>query len=113
MGCDRTRWNGFRRLYGVVYVVDGRSLVSEHLELVNAPAGRRVRLPGDSSQTPGPVRQSPFPPAWEGPWVVTRGRVAMDEKQEIGLSAQMFKKLAQYIAPKRKALEMPARMVRN
>src|SRR5262249_29876273 len=32
--------------------------------------------------------------------------IAMDEKQDIGLRAQMFKELASYIAPKRKAVEM-------
>ena len=32
--------------------------------------------------------------------------IAMDEKQDIGLRAQMFKELAQYIAPKRKSVEM-------
>jgi hypothetical protein len=32
--------------------------------------------------------------------------IAMDEKQDIGLRAQMFKELAQYVAPKRKAIEM-------
>ena len=30
----------------------------------------------------------------------------MDEKQDIALRAQMFKELAQYVAPKRKAIEM-------
>jgi hypothetical protein len=32
--------------------------------------------------------------------------IATDEKQDIALRAQMFKELAQYIAPKRKAVEM-------
>ena len=32
--------------------------------------------------------------------------IAMDEKAELTLRAQMFKELAQYIAPKRKAVEM-------
>jgi hypothetical protein len=32
--------------------------------------------------------------------------IAMDERQDIGLRAQMFKELAQYMAPKRKAVEM-------
>ena len=32
--------------------------------------------------------------------------IAMDEKQDIALRAQMFKELAQYVAPKRKAVEM-------
>jgi hypothetical protein len=29
--------------------------------------------------------------------------IATDEKQDIGLRAQMYKELAQYVAPKRKA----------
>jgi hypothetical protein len=33
-------------------------------------------------------------------------RIAMDEKADPSLRAQMFKELAQYIAPKRKAVEM-------
>jgi hypothetical protein len=32
-------------------------------------------------------------------------RIAMDESQPIGLRVQMYKELAQYVAPKRKALE--------
>ena len=32
--------------------------------------------------------------------------IATDEKQDIALRAQMFKELAQYVAPKRKAVEM-------
>jgi hypothetical protein len=32
--------------------------------------------------------------------------IAMDEKQDMALRAAMFKELAQYVAPKRKAVEM-------
>jgi hypothetical protein len=31
-------------------------------------------------------------------------RIAVDEQAELGLRAQMYKELAQYIAPKRKAM---------
>src|SRR5215212_10759651 len=31
-------------------------------------------------------------------------RIAMDEQAELGLRAQMYKELAQYVAPKRKAV---------
>jgi hypothetical protein len=34
--------------------------------------------------------------------------IAVDKNQDIGLRAQMFKELAQYVAPKRKAVEMAA-----
>ena len=37
-------------------------------------------------------------------------RLAMDETVELTIRAQMFKELAQYVAPKRKALEMQADM---
>jgi len=37
-------------------------------------------------------------------------RIAMDEKQPIGLRAQMYKELAQYVAPNRKALEHKGEM---
>jgi hypothetical protein len=33
-------------------------------------------------------------------------RIAMDEKAELSLRAQMYKELAQYVAPKHKALEI-------
>src|SRR5215211_8394308 len=33
-------------------------------------------------------------------------RIAMDENAELGLRAQMYKELAHYIAPKRKAIEV-------
>ena len=33
-------------------------------------------------------------------------RIAMDDRAELSLRAQMFKELAQYVAPKRKAVEM-------
>jgi hypothetical protein len=33
-------------------------------------------------------------------------RIAMDEKAELSLRAQMYKELAQYVAPKRKAVEV-------
>jgi hypothetical protein len=33
-------------------------------------------------------------------------RIAMDETVEINIRAQMFKELAQYVAPKRKAMEV-------
>jgi len=33
-------------------------------------------------------------------------RLAMDETVELSIRAQMFKELAQYIAPKRKALDV-------
>ena len=33
-------------------------------------------------------------------------RIAMDEQAELGLRAQMYKELAQYIASKRKAIEV-------
>ncbi|MBA2492753.1 MAG: hypothetical protein H0V34_14015 [Gammaproteobacteria bacterium] len=33
-------------------------------------------------------------------------RIAMDEAAELGIRAQMYKELAQYIAPKRKAVEI-------
>ena len=33
-------------------------------------------------------------------------RIAMDETVELGIRAQMFKELAQYVAPKRKAIEV-------
>jgi hypothetical protein len=32
--------------------------------------------------------------------------IAMDENTELGLCAQMYKELAQYMAPKRKAVEV-------
>jgi hypothetical protein len=35
-------------------------------------------------------------------------RIAMDENAEPSLRAQMYKELAQYVAPKRKAVEMKA-----
>src|SRR5215210_7287293 len=35
-------------------------------------------------------------------------RIAMDEKVDLSIRAQMFKELAQYTAPKRKAVEMKA-----
>ena len=34
--------------------------------------------------------------------------IATDEKQDIGLRAAMFKELAQYVAPKRKAVDRMA-----
>jgi hypothetical protein len=37
-------------------------------------------------------------------------RIAMDESQPIGLRVQMYKELAQYVAPKRKALEYKGEM---
>jgi len=33
-------------------------------------------------------------------------RIAVDEQAELGLRAQMYKELAQYTAPKRKAVEV-------
>src|SRR5829696_6196646 len=33
-------------------------------------------------------------------------KIAMDEQAELGLRAQMYKELAQYVAPKRKAVEV-------
>ncbi|MBA2490746.1 MAG: hypothetical protein H0V34_03215 [Gammaproteobacteria bacterium] len=33
-------------------------------------------------------------------------RIAMDETAELAIRAQMFKELAQYVAPKRKAIEV-------
>jgi hypothetical protein len=33
-------------------------------------------------------------------------RIAMDETAELGLRAQMYKELAQYVAPKRKGVEV-------
>lgn len=33
-------------------------------------------------------------------------RIAMNEKNELSIRANMFKELAQYIAPKRKAIEV-------
>ena len=33
-------------------------------------------------------------------------RIPMDEQAELGLRAQMYKELAQYVAPKRKAMEV-------
>jgi hypothetical protein len=33
-------------------------------------------------------------------------KIAMDEKAELSLRAQMYKELAQYVAPKRKAVEI-------
>ena len=33
-------------------------------------------------------------------------RIAMDESAELSLRGQMFKELAQYVAPKRKAIEV-------
>jgi hypothetical protein len=33
-------------------------------------------------------------------------RIAMDENTELSLRAQMYKELAQYVAPKRKAIEV-------
>jgi hypothetical protein len=33
-------------------------------------------------------------------------RIAMDERTELSLRAHMYKELAQYIAPKRKAVEV-------
>jgi len=33
-------------------------------------------------------------------------RIAMDETAELGIRAQMYKELAQYVAPKRKAIEV-------
>jgi len=35
-------------------------------------------------------------------------RLAMDETVELSIRAQMFKELAQYVAPKRKAVEIQA-----
>lgn len=35
-------------------------------------------------------------------------KLAMDEKVDLGIRAQMFKELAQYVAPKRKAVEVQA-----
>ncbi len=35
-------------------------------------------------------------------------RIAMDERADLSIRAQMFKELAQYTAPKRKAVEMQA-----
>ena len=35
-------------------------------------------------------------------------RIAMDESADLSLRGQMYKELAQYIAPKRKAVEMQA-----
>jgi hypothetical protein len=37
-------------------------------------------------------------------------RIAMDETIDLSIRAQMFKELAQYVAPKRKALDMQADM---
>ena len=37
-------------------------------------------------------------------------RIAMDETVELSIRAQMFKELAQYVAPKRRALDMQADM---
>ena len=37
-------------------------------------------------------------------------RIAMDDTVELSIRAQMFKELAQYVAPKRKALDMQADM---
>ncbi len=33
-------------------------------------------------------------------------RIAMDESADLGIRAQMYKELAQYVAPKRKAIEV-------
>ncbi len=33
-------------------------------------------------------------------------RIAMDESNDVSLRAQMYKELAQYVAPKRKAVEV-------
>jgi hypothetical protein len=33
-------------------------------------------------------------------------QIAMDERAELSIRAQMYKELAQYVAPKRKAVEM-------
>jgi hypothetical protein len=35
-------------------------------------------------------------------------QIAMDERAELSIRAQMYKELAQYVAPKRKAVEMQA-----
>jgi hypothetical protein len=35
-------------------------------------------------------------------------KIAMDEKAELSLLAQMYKELAQYVAPKRKSVEVQA-----
>jgi hypothetical protein len=35
-------------------------------------------------------------------------RIAMDENADLSIRAQMYKELAQYVAPKRKAVEMKA-----
>jgi hypothetical protein len=35
-------------------------------------------------------------------------RIAMDETTDLSIRAQIFKELAQYMAPKRKAVEMKA-----
>jgi hypothetical protein len=35
-------------------------------------------------------------------------RIAMDERADLSIRAQMFKELASYVAPKRKAVEMQA-----
>jgi hypothetical protein len=37
-------------------------------------------------------------------------RIAMDETIDLSIRAQMFKELAQYVAPKRRALDMQADM---
>jgi hypothetical protein len=36
--------------------------------------------------------------------------IAVDENTELGLCAQMYKELAQYMAPKRKAVEVTGKL---